>query len=58
MSTNNDRHIQHAWLDKDYGLPGMYIEGPPSYVSSDKQKRIDVSRPKNKPEANANESEK
>ncbi len=24
-NTNNDRHILHAWLDKDYRLPGMWI---------------------------------
>ncbi len=23
-TTNNDRHILHAWLDKDYRSPGMY----------------------------------
>ncbi len=24
LSTNNDRHILHTWLDKNYRSPGMY----------------------------------
>ncbi len=23
ISINNDRHLLHAWLDKDYSSPGM-----------------------------------